>query len=81
MALHRPKIPLAIHLLLQQPPTLTDTLSVLPSTPADVTRSNIKSVNKINYWCRILSCTKTRFRNAVIALGSLVADMQAYLNR
>jgi hypothetical protein len=54
---------------------------VLPSIPADATRINIKSVNEVNYWCRMLNCTETRLRNAVIAVGSLTADVQNYLNR
>lgn len=54
---------------------------MLPSIPADATRINIKSVNEINYWCRILQCTETRLRNAVIAVGSLVTDVQSHLNR
>lgn len=54
---------------------------MLPFTPADATRINIKSVNEVNYWCRALNCTETRLRNAVIAVGTLTADVQTYLNR
>ncbi|MFD1871515.1 DUF3606 domain-containing protein [Hymenobacter bucti] len=54
---------------------------MLPFTPADATRINIKSVNEVNYWCQILNCTETRLRNAVIAVGSLAADVRTYLNR
>jgi hypothetical protein len=54
---------------------------VSPFTPADSTRINIKSVNEVNYWCHALNCTETRLRNAVIAVGSLVADVQTHLNR
>lgn len=54
---------------------------VLQFTPADAKSINIKSVNEINYWCHTLNCTETRLRNAVLAVGFLVADVQAYLNR
>ena len=62
-------------------PHLLTVFSVLPFTPADATRINIKSVNEINYWCHTLRCTETRLRNAVIAVGTLAADVKAYLNR
>jgi hypothetical protein len=55
--------------------------SVLPFTPADATRINIKSVNEVNYWCHTLRCTETRLRNAVIAVGALATDVKAYLDR
>jgi hypothetical protein len=54
---------------------------VLSFTPADATRINIKSVNEINYWCHTFRCTETRLRNAVLAVGLLVADVQTYLSR
>jgi hypothetical protein len=54
---------------------------LLPSIPADPTRINVKSALEINYWCRTLNCTETQLRNAVLAVGSLVADVRAYLNR
>jgi hypothetical protein len=54
---------------------------VLQFTPADAKRINIKSVNEVNYWCYTLNCTETRLRNAVLAVGPLTADVQAYLNR
>ena len=54
---------------------------VLQFTPADAKRINIKSVNEVNYWCHTLNCTETRLRNAVLAVGLLTADVQAYLNR
>jgi hypothetical protein len=54
---------------------------VFPFTPADATRINVKSVNEVNYWCRMLNCTETRLRNAVLAVGSLTTDVQTYLNR
>lgn len=57
------------------------TLIVLPSIPADAKRINIKSTNEVNYWCRTFNCTETRLRNAVLAVGSLSADVQQYLNR
>jgi hypothetical protein len=57
------------------------TIPVLQSTPADAKRINVKSTNEVNYWCHTLNCTETRLRNAVLAVGPLTADVQAYLNR
>jgi hypothetical protein len=54
---------------------------VLPAIPADAKRINMKSVNEVNYWCHTFRCTETRLRNAVLAVGFLVADVQIYLNR
>lgn len=49
--------------------------------PSDLTRINPKSTIEVNYWCQTLNCTETRLRNAVLAVGTLVADVQSYLNR
>ena len=54
---------------------------MLPSPPADATRINLTSTIEVNYWCQALNCTETRLRNAVLAVGLLVADVQAYLRR
>ena len=54
---------------------------MLQSTPADAKRINVKSTNEVNYWCYTFNCTETRLRNAVLAVGPLTADVQAYLNR
>jgi hypothetical protein len=54
---------------------------VLQATPADAKRVNVKSTNEVIYWCRTFNCTETRLRNAVLAVGSLAADVQQYLNR
>jgi hypothetical protein len=35
----------------------------------------------VNYWCQTLNCTETRLRNAMLAVGPLVADVQNYLSR
>ena len=51
------------------------------SSPADAKRINVNSSNEVNYWCRILDCTETRLRNAILAIGALTADVQAYLSR
>jgi hypothetical protein len=64
---------------IQVTPTLID--PVLPAIPADAKRINMKSVNEVNYWCHTFRCTETRLRNAVLAVGFLVADVQIYLNR
>lgn len=49
--------------------------------PTDPTRINLFSTIEVNHWCQVLNCTETRLRNAVIAVGPLVADVRAYLNR
>jgi hypothetical protein len=50
-------------------------------SPADPTRVNVQSTIAVNYWCQTFNCTETRLRNAVLAVGPLAADVQAYLNR
>ena len=52
-----------------------------PSLPADATRVTLASIMEVNYWCQALNCTETRLRNAVLAVGPLAADVQAYLQR
>jgi hypothetical protein len=54
---------------------------MLPPVPADSTRVNVQSTNEVTYWCHTLRCTETRLRNAVLAVGLLASDVQAYLNR
>lgn len=49
--------------------------------PADLSRINLNSSVEVNYWCQTLNCTETRLRNAVLAVGPLAADVQAYLQR
>ncbi|MBF9239499.1 DUF3606 domain-containing protein [Hymenobacter sp. BT683] len=49
--------------------------------PAELTRVNLHSTVEVNYWCQTLNCTETRLRNAVLAVGPLVADVRGYLNR
>jgi hypothetical protein len=49
--------------------------------PADPARINVQSTVEVNYWCHTLNCTETRLRNAIHAVGSLVADVRGYLNR
>jgi hypothetical protein len=49
--------------------------------PADPTRINLRSTVEVNHWCQSLNCTETRLRNAVLAVGLLVADVRAYLAR
>jgi hypothetical protein len=66
--------------------TQTPFISTMPSPhatplPADSTRVNVLSTNEVNYWCHTLNCTETRLRNAVLAVGSLAADVREYLNR
>ena len=49
--------------------------------PADPNRINLLSTVEVNYWCQTLNCTETRLRNAVLAVGPLVADVRGYLSR
>lgn len=49
--------------------------------PADPTHVNVQSSLDVNYWCQTLNCTETRLRNAVLAVGALATDVQAYLTR
>ena len=55
--------------------------TVLHHPPADPARVNIHSTNEVNYWCGVFNCTETRLRNAILAVGPLAANVQAYLNR
>lgn len=54
---------------------------MFPPLPTDPTRVNLHSSAEVNYWCQALNCTETRLRNAVLVVGSLVADVRAYLLR
>ena len=54
---------------------------MLPSPPVEATRVNLTSTIEVNYWCQALNCTETRLRNAVLAVGSMVADLRVYLQR
>lgn len=56
-------------------------LAVPPALPADPTRIRLASTAEVNHWCQALNCTETRLRNAVLAVGPLVADVRAYLAR
>ncbi|MBF9239631.1 DUF3606 domain-containing protein [Hymenobacter sp. BT683] len=49
--------------------------------PTDPTRVGLHSANEVYYWCQQLNCSETRLRNAVLAVGPLVADVRAYLAR
>lgn len=49
--------------------------------PEDLARVNVQSSLNVNYWCQTLNCTETRLRNAVLAVGPLAVDVQAYLAR
>lgn len=51
------------------------------TSPADPTRIRLSSTVEVNYWCQTLNCTETRLRNAVLAVGPLVADVRAYFAR
>jgi hypothetical protein len=67
-----------------RPPTFAlpvPIFAVFPFLPTDPTRIRLSSTVEVNYWCQTLNCTETRLRNAVLAVGTLVADVQSYLNR
>ena len=66
------------------PPTFAPTISqpaVPPTLPPDPTRIGLSSSLEVNYWCQTFKCTETRLRNAVLAVGPLVADVRSYLSR
>ena len=52
-----------------------------PPSSVDLTRINLQSNVAVNYWCQAFNCTETRLRNAVLAVGLLPPDVQAYLSR
>ncbi|GAB3299876.1 DUF3606 domain-containing protein [Hymenobacter humi] len=52
-----------------------------PPATVDPTRINLQSTIAVNYWCQAMRCSETQLRNAVLAVGTLPADVQAYLNR
>ena len=54
---------------------------MLSSSPTDATRVHLASTVEVNYWCQALNCSETRLRNGVLAVGPLVADVRAYLQR
>lgn len=54
---------------------------MLPFLPADTTRVNLQSALETHYWCQALNCSETRLRNAVLAVGPVVADVKVYLTR
>jgi hypothetical protein len=56
-------------------------LPLQPPATVDPTRINLQSTIAVNYWCQALRCSETQLRNAVLAVGTLPADVQAYLNR
>jgi hypothetical protein len=56
-------------------------VGMLPPPPANMTRIHLVSTLEVNYWCQALNCSETRLRNAVLAVGPLVADVWAYFNR
>lgn len=56
-------------------------LLLQPPSSVDLTRINLQSSVAVNYWCQAFNCTETRLRNAVLAVGLLPPDVQAYLSR
>ena len=56
-------------------------LPLQPPSTVDLTRINLQSTIAVNYWCQVMHCSETQLRNAVLAVGPLPADVQAYLSR
>ncbi|WP_157781152.1 MULTISPECIES: DUF3606 domain-containing protein [Hymenobacter] len=52
-----------------------------PPATVDLTRINLQSTIAVNYWCQVMHCSETQLRNAILAVGTLPADVQAYLSR
>jgi len=47
--------------------------------PADATRINIKEDHEIKYWTKVLGITAARLRQAVNAVGPMVAAVKHHL--
>jgi len=47
--------------------------------PADATRINIKEDHEIRYWTKVLGITAARLRQAVNAVGPMVAAVKHHL--
>ena len=49
--------------------------------PADRTRINVNESWELAYWCKELGVTPEQLKQAVRAVGVMVADVRRYLNR
>ena len=48
---------------------------------ADATRINVHEAYELRYWSQNLGITPERLKEAVRAVGPMVKDVRAYLNR
>ena len=49
--------------------------------PADRTRINVNEASELSYWTKELGCTADELREAVNAVGVMVAEVRRYLGR
>lgn len=47
--------------------------------PEDPNKINVNQSWEVTYWCKILGVTEKELREAVEAVGSLVADVKAHI--
>ena len=48
--------------------------------PLDRSRINLREPYEVSYWCKKINCTVTELQNAVHAVGTSKAKVQAYLH-
>jgi len=49
--------------------------------PEDVSRVNVNQEHERRHWCREFACTEAELREAVKAVGTSVAAVEAYLKK
>lgn len=49
--------------------------------PEDPQRININQDWEVTYWCQELGCTKQELKDAVNAVGPMVKDVKAFLDK
>lgn len=49
--------------------------------PADRSRINVHESYELSYWCRELGCTESQLRQAVQAVGPMVANVRRHLGK
>lgn len=58
---------------------MTDDLNL--TVPDDPKKININQTWEVTYWCKHLNVTEDELREAVEAVGPLVADVEAYITQ
>ncbi len=53
---------------------------LLIKEPLDGSRINLHEPYEVSYWCKKINCTVTELQNAVHAVGTSKAKVQAYLH-